>query len=399
MMAARMLGRYGQGELALYNNFLMLSVLLFSIGLPAAIVHFIASGKFQKNKLGGVLLRVMMFACLGFIILAGIVFSISNTISILPELIHTHGYWLIVIGIHLLCTMAIGFLQAILQAESEFKKSAYIIVCGSLLLCLVYATYYFQWIPVSVEPLPFIIITLCSIAALQLMVCLLMVSRVNKDYLQFTKVQWVDISPLLWFASLAFATNFIQFLSYKMDIWFVHHFHGEAETGIYALAVSLAQMLWLLPSAVQSVIYTYISSQNDKALSIEKTISTTKQIAVYAIVAGIAGGLLSVYLVPYLFGFEFNESAKIIQILLIGIIPFCLSMPISAYFAATHKVTINLHSAIIGFVICLLADIILIPTYGILGAAIASVLSYISTLLYLLIRFKLESKGHPKYYR
>lgn len=392
MMAARMLGQFGQGELALYNNFIMLAVLLFSIGLPAAIVHFIASGKLLKEKLPSLLLAVIVLGCAGFALLAGFLSILSNKIHLLPDLFYLQPFWFFVAGIHLVCTIAIGFLQAILQAEAAFKKAAYLLVSGSLLLSLFYATYYFQWIVIAVEPLPFIMSSLLIVAGIQLIGYFVIVINLNRAYLKITRLQFSDIHPLLWFAFLAFATNLIQFLSYRMDIWFVRYFYGEAETGIYALGVSLAQMLWLLPSAVQSVIYTYISTHTNKKLSIEKTIATTKQLAWYAVLAGIFGGLISVYIVPYLFGFEFSESAKIIQVLLIGVIPFCLSMPVSAYFAATHKVQINLHSAIIGFAICLLGDILLIPSYGIKGAAFASVLSYLSTLGYLMIRFRLESK-------
>jgi O-antigen/teichoic acid export membrane protein len=120
---------------------------------------------------------------------------------------------------------------------------------------------------------------------------------------------------------------------------------------------------------------------------IQRTIKTTKQIGLYAISAGIAGYLLSIYLVPILFGEEFRESVQCIGFLLIGVVPFCLSMAVSGYFAGTGRVRINLYSAILGFIVCMAADLLLIPSYGILGAAIASSISYISTVTFLLVKF------------
>jgi O-antigen/teichoic acid export membrane protein len=148
-----------------------------------------------------------------------------------------------------------------------------------------------------------------------------------------------------------------------------------------------------LPSALQAVLFTFISTHSDQYLNLQKTIQSTKQIALYAISAGIGGYLLSNYLVVPLFGEAFQASIQCIAILLFGIVPFCLSMPISGYFVATGKVRINLYSAIIGFIICLVADLLLIPQYGIQGAAYASVISYLSTVVFLLAIFYKDNKS------
>ena len=382
-----MLGASGQGELALYTNFILLSSLLLGAGLPAGIVHFIAARKIEQKQVLSILLTVLLIGFALLLLILSILQSATLLSTFIPTLFHHNSVWFWLMLLHLLLVLLNIFLSSILQAEALFGKASYILISGSITLLLLYALRYFAITGIHIPPLNWILLALISSQLIQLFFFLRQVYTTNPDYLHLEQIQFGAIRPLIQFAFLAFMTNLIQFLSYKMDIWFVNYFHGKQLTGIYALGVSLAQMLWLLPSAIQSVLYAFISTHTDRQLMIQRTINTTRQIAVYAISAGITGYLLSIYLVPILFGEEFRESVQCIGLLFIGVVPFCLSMAVSGYFAGTGRVRINLYSAILGFIVCMAADLLLIPSYGILGAAIASSISYISTVTFLLVKF------------
>jgi O-antigen/teichoic acid export membrane protein len=387
IMGARMLGASGQGELALYTNFILLSSLLLGAGLPAGIVHFIAARKIEQKQVLSILLTVLLIGFALLLLALSILQQTALLSTFIPTLFHHNSVWFWLMLLHLLLVLLNIFLSSILQAEALFGKASYILISGSITLLLLYALRYFAITGIHIPPLNWILLALISSQLLQLFFFLRQVYTTNPDYLHLEQIQIGAIRPLIQFAFLAFMTNLIQFLSYKMDIWFVNYFHGKQLTGIYALGVSLAQMLWLLPSAIQSVLYAFISTHTDRQLIVQRTIKTTRQIAVYAISAGITGYLLSIYLVPILFGEEFRESVQCIGLLFIGVVPFCLSMAVSGYFAGTGRVRINLYSAILGFIVCMAADLLLIPSYGILGAAIASSISYISTVTFLLVKF------------
>ena len=382
-----MLGAFGQGELALYTNFILLSSLLLGAGLPAGIVHFIAARKIEQKQVLSILLTVLLIGFALLLLALSILQQTALLSTFIPTLFHHNSVWFWLMLLHLLLVLLNIFLSSILQAEALFGKASYILISGSITLLLLYALRYFALTGIHIPPFNWILLALISSQLLQLFFFLRQVYTTNPDYLHLEQIQIGAIRPLIQFAFLAFMTNLIQFLSYKMDIWFVNYFHGKQLTGIYALGVSLAQMLWLLPSAIQSVLYAFISTHTDRQLMIQRTINTTRQIAVYAISAGITGYLLSIYLVPILFGEEFRESVQCIGLLFIGVVPFCLSMAVSGYFAGTGRVRINLYSAILGFIVCMAADLLLIPSYGILGAAIASSISYLSTVTFLLVKF------------
>ncbi len=393
VLAARMLGAFGQGEYALYINFILLAALLLGMGLPASLVHFIASGKIERKKIFSVLLLVLFVGFVLMIIVLSVLFSFSFFNSFMPMLIHSKSLWFWMMLLHLFFLLVNIFMTSILQAEGRFRKAGYILIIGSMLLLGSYALRYFSIAGTNVQPLNWMILSMMSVCSLQTIFYIREIAVCDRNYFHLGRIELKTVTPLFQFAFMAFATNFIQFLSYKMDIWFVNYYDGKQLTGIYSLSVSLAQMLWLLPAAIQAVLYTFISTHAERQLNIAKTIKTTKQITLYAISAGIAGYVLSIYLIPVLFGEEFRLSIHIIGILLLGIVPFCLSMAVSAYFAATNRVNINLRSAIIGFVVCLVADILFIPCYGIMGAAIASVFSYVATVGFLLFKFRQEIRN------
>lgn len=48
--------------------------------------------------------------------------------------------------------------------------------------------------------------------------------------------------------------NFLQFLNYRLDIFIVNNYHGLYTVGVYTLAVGLAQLIWLVPSNLATLI-------------------------------------------------------------------------------------------------------------------------------------------------
>ena len=48
--------------------------------------------------------------------------------------------------------------------------------------------------------------------------------------------------------------NSIQFLNYRLDLFVLNRFHGLYTVGVYTLAVSLAQLLWLVPANLATLI-------------------------------------------------------------------------------------------------------------------------------------------------
>jgi O-antigen/teichoic acid export membrane protein len=190
-------------------------------------------------------------------------------------------------------------------------------------------------------------------------------SFLNKEQLRY----------VLGYSMLAYLCNVFQFLSNRMDFWFIEHFKGSRDLGYYSLSVNLAQMLWVLPQAISMILLSYSGAQTR-----EKAIENTNALSRMAVfVVGSASVLLLFiidYIIPFLYGQDYFASAFLFKLLLAGIVPFSITTILASYFSGRGKMRINLYTSLLSFMICLAGDLALIPLYGNTGAAIATIISY-----------------------
>lgn len=383
-----MLGATGQGEYSLYTNLLSLSILSVGIGLPSGLVHFIASGKIDRNKVFTLLLGsilVITTLVIGIFLIAS---AFLDTETFLPGLLIQHQAWLWVLLLHIFTHVFLALFQAIFQAEQRFGSIGLLTVLGSVLLLCLYSLYYFKWIHISLPPLQWIILSILSTLLLQLILYKILLLQYSPVYFQFKACEWKIAKPLISFSLTAFSANLIQFFNYKLDVWIIHYFDKDtSQLGIYTLAVSLAQLVWLLPGAVHGVLYSDFSKDTILLAQFNRASKAAWLLLGYAILVSIVGYLIAQQVVCKWFGESFSSVPEILGILCLGIIPISAGLALSAFFAGIHKIDINLKGSLIGLAFCVIFDFILIPKMGIHGAAWASVISYNATILFYIIMF------------
>lgn len=171
--------------------------------------------------------------------------------------------------------------------------------------------------------------------------------------------------------------NSISFLNTQLNNLFIGYYLTPTEVGIFSVSVLLAQTLTLIPSAVQSVTLPMISTLYGKGQigEIRKVIKTTT-IKVFIISIFIAGflAITGQYLITLLFKGDFLAAYIPLLILLIGQTVFSPFMAIGATLASIGKVQIPFRIGAVCLLLNIMLNILLIPTYGINGAALATTL-------------------------
>lgn len=267
------------------------------------------------------------------------------------------------------------------KQQFQQQQKAYFFIAPLSLLAYVILFYLKQQTVINFRL--FIIFYMIINVVPTLVAYLIYVKRIRPAF-TFTFMNTGQLKYILNFSFLAYLANLLQFLSYRMDFWFVKYYSGNIPLGIYSLSVNLAQMLWLLPQAVSTIFIAY-SGQRDQSLAITQT-NVLSRISVNIIFCATVFLELTIgYIIPLLYGTEFKDAVPLFQLLLIGIVPFSITTIIASYFAGKGNIRINLYCSLIGFVVCLVFDFILIPPYGNTGAAIATVLSYIISTLFIII--------------
>lgn len=183
--------------------------------------------------------------------------------------------------------------------------------------------------------------------------------------------------------------NIIQKLNYRLDVFIVSYFLPIGQVGIYGIAVVMAETLWGISGSIATIVFPVISSAQDKKEMHTFTnqvtrISFTLIVCCSLILVSLNRPLITPF-IEFWFGSGFTAAATALVLLLPGVSIFSISNILANYLAGVGLVAKNIYSSIVSAIVTVTFDIILIPRFGINGAAIASSLSYIAFTLATLI--------------
>ncbi|VTT87333.1 polysaccharide biosynthesis protein [Halorubrum sp. DM2] len=170
-------------------------------------------------------------------------------------------------------------------------------------------------------------------------------------------------------------------LLYRTDILLVEFFKGGTFTALYQSAITPAEMIWFVPSAIQMAFLQHTASlwSSDQIDEINENIQTGVKYAVLSLT--LFGVGLVVLAEPFLtayFGPEYTDATTTLQVLVFGTFFFGITRVIVPVFQAAGWVR---HTELITFgalILNVLLNVTLIPRYGIIGAGIATGLSYVA---------------------
>ncbi|EPR5026220.1 flippase [Vibrio fluvialis] len=209
----------------------------------------------------------------------------------------------------------------------------------------------------------------------------------------FYKVQGLVISPR-WKKSLSlnllktsypmmFAAS-IGLLYSLQDQYFIKYFLGEYELGLYAVGIKFVLILVVLPTLISNVFYPSLVSKYHSGKYVEYNNQLQAMYLLFFIIGLILYSFLyfsSEIIVIKLFGDEFKDSVLIMQI-------YSLLLVVSFFQSLNNKVLIlnDLQSVIFkratfALIINAVLNFIMIPKFGIKGAAYSTVMSEILVLI------------------
>jgi O-antigen/teichoic acid export membrane protein len=176
------------------------------------------------------------------------------------------------------------------------------------------------------------------------------------------------------FSLLIFAANLIQFLAYRMDFWMLEYYSGFKALGNYSQATRFVQLFWIIPQAAAALMLPSILHQKKEEgeLFVWKLLKSIPPL-VFILIGPF---LMVVYILFHSILLEFDEAWRACLILLPGTIMFMISIIIAPFFTAMNQLKVNLKISA-GCLLCIaLLDLLLIPSMGVSGAALASTIGY-----------------------
>jgi O-antigen/teichoic acid export membrane protein len=180
---------------------------------------------------------------------------------------------------------------------------------------------------------------------------------------------------------------------FRIDQVILNHFLGTGAVGIYAVSVRWAELLLLLDSPLTAAsLYRVSTASGEEGYTLTRRLSRAQ-----LLLSGLLGSLLALAaypLVMVLYGRDYRGAIGPLIVLIPGLIAWSASKILSQYLVYNRGLFwVPTVSAVISAVINIGLNIVLVPSIGIWGAAIASTLSYSSFALLLVLVYQLRGKN------
>jgi O-antigen/teichoic acid export membrane protein len=153
-------------------------------------------------------------------------------------------------------------------------------------------------------------------------------TKVNNLY---SKELFIESLPLI-------LTNLLILINFKADQILIAYFMNESAVGIYAAAVRYSEVWYMIPIALMTSYFPYISKNIDQESLVRKTIIRLSSSLTWAAVfIAICTSLLGPWLIEILFGKSYEEAAIVLSIHIWASVFFFLGHPMSKVLIAKKK--------------------------------------------------------------
>ncbi|WP_160060256.1 flippase [Psychromonas sp. L1A2] len=166
----------------------------------------------------------------------------------------------------------------------------------------------------------------------------------------------------------------------KIDQIMIGDMLGNKAVGEYAAAVKLSEPWYFIPTIIASSVFPSIinTKKNSEKAYYERLQKLYNLVVKIALVIAITITFLSDWIINLLYGSEFSQASSVLSIhIWAGVFAF-LGIASRKWFIAENLSMLSFWRTFFGMVINIVMNILLIPCYGIQGAAVAILLSQIS---------------------
>lgn len=222
----------------------------------------------------------------------------------------------------------------------------------------------------------FVLVTVFD--AISLAVSYSIAYRLQKDRTFYKKFNLNIAKELLNNSWPLMISSVVVMVYMRIDQIMIKEILGEREVGIYSAAVRLSEAFYFIPVIITASLFPAIL--NAKAINRELYINRMQCLYTFmiwtALFIAIPVSLLSEWIVNILFGAAYTESAVILAIHIWAAIFVFLTVSSGKYLTSEGLTKKILYRNSSGMILNVILNLILIPKYGCVGAAISTLMSW-----------------------
>ncbi len=309
------------------------------------------------------------------------------------------AFWLKLIGsIAMLCL--VGIALQFTASDSITKLYVFIVASGAIFQAFEVVDFYFQsqvlskfvsickmtqllissllklyLMFINADLFWFVLVTLVDQATLA--ISLYLAYRYQKTGGFFRCFDWVIAKKLLNNSWPLIISGFVIMVYMRIDQIMIKDILGEKEVGIYSAAVRVCEIWYVIPMIIASSLFP--SVVNAKKVSESLFYSRIQHLYSFMFIVSFSIALLMTFLsdwiMVFLYGEPYREGGQVLMInIWAGVFVFW-GVASSKWFLSEGLQKILTINTVVGAVVNVILNLILIPKYGVCGAAISTVIS------------------------
>jgi len=200
------------------------------------------------------------------------------------------------------------------------------------------------------------------------------------------------LSSLLKYGFEIQINNISHMINYRFCFYIIEKWKGKDALGIFSIALSLCEVIWIIAKSISTFQYSKIVNTTDAESQRKLTIHSL-QLSLLATIPPLAVLLvLPNSLFAFIFGEEFGSIRTVLFSLSLGVIFLSIFTIINHYFSGIGKNKPNIIGSFIGNIVVISSCLMLIPIWGNIGAGIATSVTFLVILAYIVYRFMRHTK-------
>jgi O-antigen/teichoic acid export membrane protein len=179
----------------------------------------------------------------------------------------------------------------------------------------------------------------------------------------------------------------------QSDVVLCNYFLGSHRTGVYSVAVSLGLPITMLAGVVGTLTFQRVASEERRERRIAQTNRAIRVLFPLILLTIAAMAIGARWLIPVIYGREFDPAVDALLLLLPGFLFYSLEIVMMNFLAGEGSPPIVIWGPLVGVVINVVANIFVIPRWGINGASVTSSVAYAVVFLLVLAYYKRSTRS------
>lgn len=380
-LTARLLGPTGRGELTIATIWPSVLLSLGGLGIPHTVAYFIAENKYRRRDVVTTFVRIG-FVQSGLLIVVGLL--------VIPLALHARHEDIIPLGLVYLGAIPLslfgGIFIGVLQGLLRMRSYALVRIIPTL----GYVSMLFVLLLLArtgrAPKVAWVLAFLMGSLLVGLVLGRFFVQRALKPPSD-GRILRSAIRPILRFGFNTQLANSTRTLNVSLDQLVMSIVLPAALLGVYAAAVSFSSAMIPLASAIGTVVLSDVTARQATA-KIDRIAQVHRRTTLVILPATLLLMLITPRLLPWLFGESFAEGVASAEVLLVASLFLGLGHLLSEGLRGMNMPGVPAIAELAGLLTIGVLLFFLLPTYEILGAAVASLVGYFISYVVLVVFLK-----------